>query len=166
MAQGEAEANRGSSFLEIAGDGAMAGLYGAATVALWFLAVDSWVREPLFTPSLVGSTILSGGVIPTDSEIELFAVAFYTALHSLLFIAFSIPYAWVLSLRAKRPEFPLIAISIFVPLELGFVVITRLALPGLAETVGHGFIVAGNALAAVSMALYLTWGQPHPRERT
>ena len=38
---------------------------------------------------------------------------------------------------------------------------TRLKVPGIAENLGHGYVVTGNALAALAMAFYLRVGQRH-----
>ena len=99
------------------------------------------------------------------SGLDLSAVAFYSVVHAGLFTLFGIAYAWVLARLANTPDFPLIAMAVFVPLELGFVGATRFLLPGVAETLGHGYIVIGNALAAIAMALYLRFGQPHRDDR-
>jgi hypothetical protein len=149
-------------FVEIAGDGAVAGLYGASAIAVWFLIVDAITREALFTPSLVATALLSGAPPDPDAPIQLSAVAVATVIHSLLFIAFGIAYAWVLARLKRTPDYPLIAISVFVPLELGFIAGTRLLIPGVAEILGHGYIVAGNVFAALLMAFYLKVGQHHP----
>jgi len=149
------------SLLEIVGDGAMAGLYGASAIAVWFLIADTWMREPLFTPSLVGGALQRGLDPAQPGPIDLIAVTSFTAVHCTLFTLFGIAYAWVLARLAHTPDFPLIAISVFVPLELGFVVATRVVVPGVAEALGHGLIATGNALAALSMAFYLRVGQRH-----
>ena len=78
------------------------------------------------------------------------------------FALFGIAYAWFLARREHTPDYPLIAISVFVPLELGFVAATRVLVPGVAEVLGHGFIVTGNVFAALLMAFYLRRGQRHP----
>ncbi len=149
-----------AGLLATVADGAMAGLYGAATVALWFFLVDFWLREPLYTPSLVGTAILTGVVDPAASP-DLSIVAVLTVIHSVAFILFGMVYAGVLSRLERTPELPLIAIAVFVPLELGFVFGIRLLAPEIPEVIGHGFIAFGNALAAVASALYLRFGQPH-----
>ena len=82
-------------------------------------------------------------------------------IHAVAFILFGVVYAGVLSRLKRTPELPLIAIAVFVPLELGLVLGIRLLAPEIAELIGHGFIAFGNAFAAVATALYLRFGQPH-----
>ena len=149
---------------EIVGDGISAGLIGASAVALWFLVVDAALREPLFTPSLVASALLKGVPAGEPHGIDLTMVAAFTALHSLAFIAFGIVVAWVVDLFEHTPDLPLIAIGVFLALEGGFVVASKLLVPDVAATIGHGFIVAGNVFAAVGMSFYLRDWQRHPED--
>ena len=149
---------------EIVGDGVFAGLIGASAVALWFLVVDAALREPLFTPSLVASAVLKGVPATADHEIDLSMVAAFTALHSLAFIAFGVAASWAVDQFRHTPDLPLISIGLFLALEGGFVTATKLAVPDVAEVIGHGFIVAGNVFAAVAMGFYLRDWQRHPED--
>ncbi len=151
---------------EVVGDGVFAGLIGASAVALWFLAVDAVLREPLYTPSLVASSLLRGVTVAAaaEAQVDLTMVAAFTALHSFLFILFGIAASWVVDQFQRTPDMPLIGIATFIALEGGFVIATKLVVPELAATIGHGFIVGGNALAAVGMAVYLRGEQRHPED--
>ena len=151
-------------FAEIAGDGVAAGLIGASAVALWFLVVDAALREPLFTPSLVASTLLRGIPATADHAVDLSMVAAFTALHSLAFIAFGIAASWLVDRFQRTPDLPLISIGLFLALEGGFVTVTKLVVPDVAAVIGHGFIVAGNVFAALGMGFYLHDWQRHPED--
>jgi hypothetical protein len=151
-------------FAEIVGDGVFAGLIGASAVALWFLIVDAALREPLFTPSLVASAVLKGVPATADHAIELSMVAAFSALHSLAFIAFGVAASWLVDQFQHTPDLPLITIGLFLALEGGFVIATKLFVPDVAEVIGHGFIVAGNVFAALGMGLYLRDWQRHPED--
>lgn len=157
----EANAPTRIGLAEIAGDGTIAGLYGASAIAMWFLIVDVMTREAFFTPSLVGQAVLTGVAPDPNLPVNLRIAAAYTAVHCVLSIAFGIVYAAVLAQLKRTPDYPLIAISVFVPLELGFIAGSRLLLPGVAEIIGHGYIVVGNVFAALLMAFYLRVGQHH-----
>ena len=63
-------------------EGVVAGLIGAAVVAVWFLALDLIRGEPLRTPAVLASGFfrLSGGE----------GILLYTAAHGLAFIVFGI----------------------------------------------------------------------------
>ena len=149
---------------EIVGDGVSAGLIGASAVALWFLVVDAALREPLFTPSLVASTLLKGVPATAEHAVDLTMVAAFTALHSLAFIGFGVVVSWVVDQFEPTPDLPLIAIGVFIALEGGFVAATKLLVPDVAAVIGHGFIVAGNVFAAVGMGFYLRDWQRHPED--
>src|SRR5919198_3069798 len=60
-------------------EGVVAGLIGAAVVALWFLAIDAIQGEPLRTPKLLGAALLRQAA-PTA------AVLSYTVVHGLAFV--------------------------------------------------------------------------------
>jgi hypothetical protein len=149
---------------EVVGDGVFAGLIGASAVALWFLVVDAALREPLFTPSLVASSLLRGVPASPEHAVDLTMVAGFTAIHSFLFIVFGIAASWLVDQFQHTPDLPLISIATFIALEGGFVIATKLFVPDLAAVIGHGFIVAGNVLAAVGMAVYLRGWQRHPED--
>jgi len=151
-------------FAEIVGDGVAAGLIGASAVALWFLAVDAVLREPLFTPSLVASALLKGMPATAEHRVDLAMVAAFTALHSLAFIAFGVLVSWVVARFARTPDLPLISIGVFLLLEGGFVAATKLLVPDVADVIGHGRIVAGNVFAAIGMGFYLRDWQRHPED--
>jgi hypothetical protein len=151
-------------FAEIVGDGVFAGLIGASAVALWFLVIDTALREPLFTPSLVASALLQGTPATADHAIDLSMVAAFTALHSIAFIAFGVVASWGVDQFEKTPDLPLIAIGLFLVLEGGFVTATKLVVPDVAAVIGHGFIVAGNVFAALGMSFYLHDWQRHPED--
>src|SRR5262245_14707851 len=43
-------------------DGIVAGVIGAAAIALWFLIVDTFNGRPLYTPTVLGTALFKGGV--------------------------------------------------------------------------------------------------------
>jgi hypothetical protein len=53
---------------------------------------------------------------------------------------------------------------VFLALEGGFIVATKLVVPEAAAVIGHGFIVAGNVFAAIGMGVYLHDWQRHPED--
>jgi hypothetical protein len=42
-------------------EGLLAGVAGAATIAGWFLLLDSIAGRPLYTPSVLGTALVRGG---------------------------------------------------------------------------------------------------------
>src|ERR687887_1663856 len=64
-------------------EGIVAGVIGAAVVAVWFFAIDAIHGEPLHTPKVLGSIFLQK---PESTQ----AIVIYTVLHGIAFIAFGI----------------------------------------------------------------------------
>src|SRR6266540_4358071 len=61
-------------------EGFIAGCIGAATVAAWFLVVDTINGQPLFTPAMLGSAVFWGAHDPSALVIVgfcFFEVGFY-----------------------------------------------------------------------------------------
>ncbi len=141
--------------------GAFAGAIGAAAIALWFLAVDLVVREALWTPSLVASRLLGGN---PGGAIDLRLVAAYTLLHAALFIGFATALAAVVTGRERPLRFPAVAGGGFLALECGALLGSASFAPGLAAEIGHGWLAAGNAVAALGMAAYFaSYAEAPPR---
>jgi hypothetical protein len=53
------------------------------------------------------------------------------------------------------PDLPMLALVLALGLEGGFLATTGLLAPGLGETIGHGIVLAGNAVAGTTMAFIL-----------
>lgn len=145
-------------------DGLMVGVIGASAVALWFLLVDSLVREPLFTPSLLGNRLFGRGGEAHELGIDLASVSLFVVLHGVLFVLFGIATAWFVARHVSRPSLPTLFLGLFLALESGVFVASEFFIPDVQRVIGHGAIVAGNALAAAFMAVYLRWFQPHPAD--
>src|SRR5919201_1873598 len=71
-------------------EGVLAGLIGAAVVALWFFAIDAIHGEMLRTPTLLGSALLR-------QQTPLNAVLFSTVVHGVAFVMFGIIGAFLIA---------------------------------------------------------------------
>src|SRR5262249_57069704 len=70
--------------------GFLAGLVGAATVALWFLIVDTFNGRPLYTPTVLGTALFRHGAGLGAAEtlpISFEMVWMFTWVHALVFAA-------------------------------------------------------------------------------
>ena len=95
--------------------GLVAGAIGFATVSLGFLLLDLVTGRGLgFTPSLLGSALFQGITQACDSRITTSAIAGYSALHVLVFLALGWLAAWLFSLTATRPWFWMGALLLFI----------------------------------------------------
>src|SRR5207248_1564223 len=65
-------------------EGLIAGLVGAATVAVWFLIIDSIQGRPLYTPTVLGAALFHRGAAPwLDAVPNLEMVLMFTWVHAL-----------------------------------------------------------------------------------
>ena len=66
-------------------EGFLAGLIGAAAVAVWFLLIDVLAGQPFYTPAMLGSAVFWGLRDPALVEITFPAVIGYSLLHVVAF---------------------------------------------------------------------------------
>jgi len=140
-------------------DALAAGLFGgalaAAAFALFFLAADLLRGEALATPSLVGAVVLRGASPLAAAHVDLALVGAFSLIHGALFVGFATLAALGLARLHTRPDLPLLALVLALGLEGGFLIAAALFAPGLGETIGHGVVLAGNAVAGLVMAAML-----------
>jgi hypothetical protein len=139
-------------------DGAVAGIIGAAIIAMLFLFLDTVTRLPLYTPTVLGHGLFVGAedLASTESvEVSLKLTLMYTWVHWLAFMVLGVIAAYFLSLTKKKFNLGLLILLLFLILEFGFVgtwfVIAEPVLDELAWTM----VLVGNLLAATGMAIYL-----------
>ena len=71
-------------------DGLIAGIIGAAIIALWFLFLDALIRVPFYTPTVLGERLFlrTQDLALTEGEqVSLRLTLMYTAVHGLVFMA-------------------------------------------------------------------------------
>jgi hypothetical protein len=143
-------------------EGMMAGLIGASIVALWFLLVDVVRREAFFTPALLGARLFGGGAEPETLTIDLAQVAGVIVLHGALFMLLGIAAAWLVTRHIERPTLASLFAGLLLTIHGGFLISTRLLIPGTTSIIGHSEIFVGNVFAAIAMAEYLRRTLPRP----
>jgi len=84
-------------------DGIVAGVIGAAVVALWFLVLDIARGKPFLTPALLGAAVFYGITTPVGLTITAGPLIGYTLLHVLAFVAFGIVAASLLIASEHEP---------------------------------------------------------------
>ncbi|MFO7587955.1 MAG: hypothetical protein R6X22_07755 [Gemmatimonadota bacterium] len=143
--------------------GVITGLIGAATLAAWFLVVDSVSGRPLFTPAALGSVLLSGVDAASAVSVELEPVLAYTLLHVTAFVLLGLLSA---ALAARIERFPPLAfafVMLFVVYWTFVVFLTTMLGTWLLRELAWWSVFAGNLVAAAAMGAYL-W-KAHPRLR-
>jgi hypothetical protein len=136
----------------VIGDGAIAGLLGAVTVALWFLLFDISRGHPLETPALLAAALLHGQALVSGIHPRL--VIEYTVLHFAAFLLFGIAAA-VLIEAAERESSLIISLLIFLfAFEVLFMGLTIFLGPIVSTALSWWSVLAGNLLATVVMLGY------------
>ena len=137
-------------------DGLIAGIIGAAIIAIWFLFLDAVTRLPFYAPTVLGTALFLGPEHLASTEavqVSLNLTLMYTWVHTLVFVVLGEIAAYLLLLTGKNPNLGFF-ILLFVVLEIGFVGTTF----GFAEPVLHELtwptVLLGNLLAAAGMTVY------------
>jgi hypothetical protein len=145
-------------------EGIIAGLIGAATVALWFFIIDVVNGQPFYTPMVLGNAIFGPPAsFPTTKDLPIsFEMVFmYTWVHALVFCAIGGILSKLIALAETNATLGFGVLLLFVIFEFGFIAVAFV----FAEPVLHALtwpaILVGNLLAAGTMAGYF-W-QRHPR---
>lgn len=145
--------------------GLVAGVIGAAAVAIWFLVVDLFAREALWTPGALGSALLAGARSPEEVRIGVGTVLGYTAIHVAAFLLVGVVAAGLVEQAERFPPFVFALLLLFVVFEVFFVGIAALMGAWVLEEIAWWSVMAGNLLAAVLMGSYLWRVHPELQEQ-
>jgi hypothetical protein len=140
-------------------DGAVAGLIGAAIVAIWFLFMDAVTRLPLYTPTVLGEGLFLRGQSLASHPVEQISLrltVMYSGVHGLVFVVLGVIGAYLLLLPKRKLHFGIALIALFVVLELGFVGTAFVLAKPVLDKLTWPIVLIGNLLAAVGMACYLS----------
>ncbi len=143
--------------------GLVAGLAGAAAVALWFLALDLVAGRPFRTPAALGSALLLGASGPSEIEVNLGVVATYTVVHLAAFWAAGVAFVALAEQLERTPGLVQLVVMGAIVLE-GLVVGTMaVGAQWVLGVLGWWTVLVGNALAVLAMG-WLVW-RWHPALR-
>ena len=132
-------------------EGVVAGLIGAAVVALWFLAIDTIQGEPLRTPKLLGMALLRQSA-PTA------AVLSYTAFHGLAFVVVGMLGSLLIAGAERQPLFVFALVIFFTAFEVFFIGWVLIAAKWVLDELAGWTIFVGNLLSAAAMLGYFFKG--------
>ncbi len=137
------------------GEGLAAGLVGAATIALWFLLLDTIAGRPFYTPTVLGTALFRGGqgldnpaALPVDFEV----VMSFTWVHVLAFLVIGVAASRLLALAERDPNFGFGILLLFVIFSFGFVVVCMAFAGPVLRAIAWPAMLVGNLLAAAAMA--------------
>lgn len=139
-------------------NGIVAGVIGAAVVALFFLVVDVVAAEPFRTPSALGSQLFLGEPLAPKAAPQPVLVLGYTAMHGVVFACAGLMGAFaLLGNRRRVGNLTGLALAggIFAGLEIFFLAFAGLLAPQLISEFGFGMIATANLLAAGAMSASL-----------
>jgi len=139
-------------------EGVIAGIIGAAIVAVWFLIYDAARGRPFRTFALLGAATFQGVQNPADVPTTAHLVVQYTVLHGVVFAMIGVLIAYLVVSAQRQPSRLLLMFITLMCFEVFFLaVVAWLAHPVLGELAWWA-ILLGNALAAVGMLIYFFVG--------
>lgn len=142
-------------------EGFIAGLIGAAAVALWFLAVDAVNGRPFFTPAMLGSAVFWQEYDPAKVVIEYSRIIGYTMIHVSAFVVVGVIAAALAAEVEIAPPTLFLVVVAFCFFEFGFYILVALLARPLLGTLAWWNVAIGNVIAAFGMGYYL-WRE-HPK---
>jgi len=144
-------------------EGMVAGIIGAATIAIWFLILDAINGRPLYTPTVLGTALFKGGeglASPESLAVNLDVVLMFTWVHGLIFIIIGGVASRLLGLAEHNPNIGFGILLLFVMFEFGFVAVNMAFAEAALRVLTWQAVLVGNLLAAAAMSGYF-W-QRHP----
>ena len=132
-------------------EGVLAGLAGAAAVALWFFVHDVLSGVPLRTPALLGAALLQGSRYPSEVTITAGLVLGYTAVHVVAFVLYGWAAAGLLALSDREPRVLYGVFMLFCCQQFVVVTVVATMAAWVLEPIGWSSFVCANLVATAAM---------------
>ena len=145
--------------------GIYAGLIGAVIVAVWFLIIDTALREPLYTPAALATILFRGGGGPANVQILLAPVLGYSIAHFAFFTLFGVMLSGLTDQVSKFPPLAFGVLILFVVFEVFFIAMVAVLGRWVLEELAWWSILIGNIFAALAMGAYMWRAHPELAER-
>lgn len=148
-------------------EGALVGVLGAVVVAAWFLAYDLAHGAPLYTPSVLGTTLFGGG---GPVVVSAGLVAKYTVVHAVAFVLFGIAVTGLFRLADREPSVIFAAFMLLCCFQVAFIAILKVTAEWVFDPIPWWSMVVANLLATAGMltmlfprhpAAWRPWGRRH-----
>ena len=147
--------------LEPVRDGAVAGVAGFATIALFFVATDALAGRPfLYTPALLGGALFYGVTGPSEVAVSPAPVLAYTAAHLIAFVLIGLVAAGLAAVAARHRHVWYLGVNLFLLLITHASGVVMTLTESLQGVVSAWLVAAATLAAAIAMALYLLWANP------
>jgi len=144
-------------------EGMLAGVIGAAAVAVWFLVLDSLSGRPFWTPTVLGTALFrqgagldAAGALPTSFEM----VLMFSWIHGMVFAGLGGLAARLLGYVERHPSAGFGVLLLFVIFQFGFIAVATVFAEPVLRALSAWSILVANLLAAAVMAAFL-WRR-HP----
>lgn len=144
-------------------EGIVAGVIGAATIAIWFFVLDLFNGRPFYTPTVLGTALFRHGAglnQPQSLPISFEMVMIYTWVHGMVFCFIGGLASKLLALAERNLNLGFGILLLFVVFEFGFFVVAFVFAEPLLQALAWPAVLFGNLLAATGMAAYF-WRR-HP----
>ena len=135
-------------------EGIIAGLIGAAVVAVWFLILDVARGRPFLAPTILGAAVFYGVRTPDGLEPSLLPVVGYTLIHGLAFVAFGVIAASFIAVSEREPPVFAAFIILFAAFEVFFLAVVTAFGQSMLGALVWWAILVGNLLASIAMLGY------------
>ena len=164
MANPAASPNAEAVTSNIYEEGIVAGLLGAATIAVWFFILDVIQGRPLYTPTVLGTALFRGGAglsAPESLPASFALILWFTWVHVLVFVVIGGAAAGLLRLAERDPNFGFGILLFLAVFMFGFIGVSMAFAEEVLQALAWPAILVGNLLAASAMAWYF-WRR-HPQ---
>ncbi len=136
-------------------EGIIAGMIGAAIIAVWFLIYDAARGQPLRTPALLGAVVFRGAQDPAAVGTAPGPVVHYTVLHGVVFALIGVLIAYLIASGQRQPGLHLLLFIGLPCFEVASLAALVWLAPALLTELAWWAILVANALAAGGMLAYL-----------
>ena len=134
-------------------EGIVAGLIGAAIVAVWFFVFDLARGRPFLTPGILGTYVFYGADTPIGPSLG--AVLGYTVIHGLAFVSFGVVAATMMAMSEREPALFIGFIVLFACFEAFFFGVLGAFGQSMQGELVWWAVLVGNLLASLGMLWYL-----------
>ena len=129
---------------------------GGSVIAVFFLILDSVAGHPLFTPSLIGTVLLTGADAGMITDVRLDMVAYFSVAHFVAFLALGAGVSTMCRWTGLDKTNPVYVTGlVFLVLTGTFLVASTFLMPGISAVMGVQWILLANLLTAGSMGVFL-----------
>ena len=147
----------------ILAEGVTAGFLAAAAVAVVFLVVDLLAGQPLQTPRLLGSLLMSGTIAAAGVGSGASPVALYTLFHFTAFAMAGMVAAGVVHVTMRRPVALVLFVILFFAFEVAFTGFVAFLDVQSVGGLTPWQVAGGNIVASLTMAVYFALKYPRLR---